>query len=77
MKTLYITCKVEYPEKFPEIDVVNALESLLESVSSKVRKSKREAARHRAEKLLKHAKIAREESHEEGSVLDQPTPETV
>lgn len=59
MKTLYITCKVEYPEKYPEADVLAALEALLESSNSNVKKSKREAARRRAEQLLKHTLVSR------------------
>jgi len=77
MKTLYVTCKVEYPEKYPEVDMLAALEALLESTSSKVKKNKREAARKRAEQLLKHALISREEVRHEGSNVVQPTPETV
>ena len=73
MKTLYVTCKVEYPEKVPEADMLAALEALLESVNSKVRKSKREAARHRAEQLLKHALFTREEVYYAAKDLGQPT----
>ena len=76
MKTFYVTCKVEYPEKYPEADVIAALEALLASTNSKIKKSKREAARLRAERLLKHTRISKE-IHHERSNLDQPTPEPV
>jgi hypothetical protein len=77
MKTLYITCKVEYPDKYPEADILAALEALLESTSSKVRKNKREAARRHAEQLLKHALFTREEVYRERKDLDQPGTDTM